>query len=147
MPQTCSICTHADRRQINAALASEQSLRTIADHFGVSKTALLRHKEHLKQTVHLLEQEQEDQQEATSQGALDVRRRLLHDARLIDEAFALVWNEKAKDVDLLLRVLTESRQQNKLAADWLRDTAVEQMQVRLNELEQKMSELYRARSA
>jgi hypothetical protein len=48
MPQTCTICRlhDADRATLEAALHQGTPLRTIADQYGVSKTALLRHKQH-----------------------------------------------------------------------------------------------------
>ena len=45
MPQVCTICRHADRGRIEQALAAKTALRTIAAQWGVSKTALLRHRE------------------------------------------------------------------------------------------------------
>jgi hypothetical protein len=43
--QKCSICIHPQRNEIDETLLlSATPLRTIADQFGVSKTALLRHK-------------------------------------------------------------------------------------------------------
>jgi coenzyme F420-reducing hydrogenase alpha subunit len=44
MPRTCSVCDHNDLSEINAALASNEPLRTIADRWSVSKTALIRHR-------------------------------------------------------------------------------------------------------
>jgi hypothetical protein len=44
MPQQCTICRHADRGQIDEALAAKTPLRTIAAQWGVSKTSLLRHR-------------------------------------------------------------------------------------------------------
>ena len=43
MPRTCTICGHKKRPDIDKALVERQPFRTIADQFGVSKTALLRH--------------------------------------------------------------------------------------------------------
>lgn len=45
MPQTCTICKHADRSQIDAALISGGPLRSIADRFTTSKTSLIRHRD------------------------------------------------------------------------------------------------------
>ena len=45
MPRACSICTHVDRRVLETALGRGTSLRTIARHWSVSKTALLRHRD------------------------------------------------------------------------------------------------------
>ncbi len=43
MPRVCTICTHKSRAKIDKALVERERFRTIADQFGVSKTALLRH--------------------------------------------------------------------------------------------------------
>ena len=53
MPRTCTICSHPERIEIDKALAAaEETLRTIADRWPVSKTALMRHKaEHLPQRL------------------------------------------------------------------------------------------------
>jgi hypothetical protein len=45
MSRTCTICTHPQREKIDHALLAEESFRSIAERFGVSATALLRHKE------------------------------------------------------------------------------------------------------
>ena len=44
MPQTCSICKHQKRSEIDAALVSPDSLRTIAKRFETSAAALHRHR-------------------------------------------------------------------------------------------------------
>ena len=44
MPRTCSVCDHDELSEINAALGSGEPLRTIADRWSVSKTALIRHR-------------------------------------------------------------------------------------------------------
>jgi len=52
MPRTCTICTHPQRQAIDQALIAGEPLRTIADRWSVSKTAVLRHKEsHLPSTL------------------------------------------------------------------------------------------------
>ena len=52
MPRTCTICSHESRLDIDRSLVAGEALRTIADHFSVSKTALIRHKEaHLPATL------------------------------------------------------------------------------------------------
>jgi hypothetical protein len=53
MPRTCTVCAHADRPKIDRTLVvGQEALRTIADRFSVSKTALGRHKEnHLPATL------------------------------------------------------------------------------------------------
>jgi hypothetical protein len=48
MPRVCTICTHPEREAINAALVDSIAYRTIADRYGLSHQALMRHKaEHL----------------------------------------------------------------------------------------------------
>lgn len=43
MPRTCSVCQHADRPQIDAALRNGSSYRNIAARFGTSVSAVFRH--------------------------------------------------------------------------------------------------------
>jgi len=48
MPRTCTVCGHPQRPEIDRALVEGATYRTIADRFGLSETALKRHKsEHL----------------------------------------------------------------------------------------------------
>jgi hypothetical protein len=47
MPMICSVCRHKSVGEINKSLIESRSLRYIADHWSVSKTALLRHRAHL----------------------------------------------------------------------------------------------------
>ena len=44
MPRTCTICTHADRAEIDRTLVASSPYRYIAGRFGTSVTALARHK-------------------------------------------------------------------------------------------------------
>ena len=44
MPRTCTVCKHAQRDDIDRALVSGEPLRSIAERFGASATALHRHK-------------------------------------------------------------------------------------------------------
>ena len=47
MARACTVCAHAQRSGIEAALAGGHSQREVAGRFGISKTALVRHGEHL----------------------------------------------------------------------------------------------------
>ncbi len=48
MPRSCSACVHSECEAINAALVANEPYRTIADRYGLSHQALMRHKaEHL----------------------------------------------------------------------------------------------------
>ena len=52
MPRTCTICTHEQRPEIDAALLNETPYRHMATRFDTSTGALQRHREHLpKQLV------------------------------------------------------------------------------------------------
>ena len=52
MPRVCTACGHADRAEIDRALVAGLTFRTIADRFGLSETALKRHKaDHLPATM------------------------------------------------------------------------------------------------
>jgi hypothetical protein len=44
MPRTCTACSHPQRPEIDQALVEGATYRTIADRFGLSETALKRHK-------------------------------------------------------------------------------------------------------
>jgi hypothetical protein len=44
MPRMCSICTYPERLAVETALRAGTPLRTIAAHWSVSKTAVLRHR-------------------------------------------------------------------------------------------------------
>src|SRR5262249_847222 len=43
-PKECSLCNHPEREEINAALLAKASVRHVSRRFGVSKSAVDRHK-------------------------------------------------------------------------------------------------------
>jgi hypothetical protein len=52
MARRCTVCIHDDRPAVDQALVNHRPFRTIADRFGLSKTALIRHHdEHLPETL------------------------------------------------------------------------------------------------
>jgi len=52
MPRTCTVCSHPNLSDLNAALLTGESLRTIAKRFGTSVSAAYRHhREHLGGTL------------------------------------------------------------------------------------------------
>lgn len=57
MPRTCTLCNHPNHAEIDRALLAGTPLRTIADRWSVSKTALLRHKPHIAGRVAAAERE------------------------------------------------------------------------------------------
>ena len=51
MPRTCTVCGHPKRLQIERAMVAGTSLRTIAERFGPSKTAVIRHRTHVATAI------------------------------------------------------------------------------------------------
>jgi len=47
MPRTCSVCSHPQKAEIDAALVVGDAFRNIVERFGTSIGALFRHKAHL----------------------------------------------------------------------------------------------------
>ena len=45
MPRTCTVCTHDERAEIDQALLTGEPFRNIAARFGMSTSALVRHKQ------------------------------------------------------------------------------------------------------
>ncbi len=103
MPRRCTACTHPELEDINYALvAGDASLRTIADRWSVSKTALIRHKEeHIPS--HL----------AKAEGAREIARAdgLLDQVRdLRDKALSILTQaERAGELRTALQGVREAR--------------------------------------
>ncbi len=51
MPRVCEPCRHEQRAAIDRELVLGKSYRTVADRFGPSKTALLRHRAHIVEAL------------------------------------------------------------------------------------------------
>jgi hypothetical protein len=51
MPRRCSVCTHPHRQQIDQAIVSGNSYRTVAQQFTISRDAVARHRRHLSAAV------------------------------------------------------------------------------------------------
>jgi hypothetical protein len=68
VPRVCTICRHERREEIDRALLSRAPLRTIADRWSVSKTAVIRHREHVGA---MLAKAAEKQEEARGDRLLD----------------------------------------------------------------------------
>jgi hypothetical protein len=51
VPRTCVACSSSDRAAIDEALVAGEPLRNIAKRVSISPTALLRHKNHVSQSV------------------------------------------------------------------------------------------------
>jgi len=73
--QTCTVCVHEDKQEINKAIVAGRSRRTIANQYGLSDAAVGRHREnHLPATL----------------VAVGERRDKAHGGRLLDQAQGLV---------------------------------------------------------
>src|SRR5260370_37935836 len=112
MPRTCTICTHPQRAALEAQLVAGIAYRTIADHFSVSKTALIRHAgDHVKQQI---AQAQEAREEAQS---LDVVRQL----RAINAAAIAILTaaRRTGEHDIALKAIDRIQRQLELQAKLL----------------------------
>ena len=102
MPRRCSVCDHDDSADINSALASNEPLRTIADRWSVSKTALIRHRnEHLPASSLLEAKEAEEMASADN---------LLDEVRELHERALSPLNrvEEAEELDVAIRAIREA---------------------------------------
>ncbi len=96
MPRTCTICTHPQRGDIDAALVAGEPYRSIAQRFAVSPDAVLRHKrDHLPAAL----------VQARAAGAV---------ARA-DDLMSQVQQIQAKALDLLRRAEAEGDYRTALA--------------------------------
>ena len=72
MPQVCSICKHERRPEIDKALLAEQPLRTVAQQFETSATALFRHKrDHLSAALVKAKRKKEAKEEVQAESLFD----------------------------------------------------------------------------
>lgn len=112
MPQTCSICRHEKRSEIDAELIGSGPLRPIADRYGLSKSSLIRHRGSCISAQ--LAKAKELQQ---SQGASDLVQRLreIH----AETGAILARAKKAKDWATALRAITRLERQIELEAELL----------------------------
>lgn len=75
MPRTCTICKHPQREGMDAALVAAEPLRSIAERFGTSATALHRHKvDHVSRALVRAAEARE----------------LAHDGKLLDQVKGLI---------------------------------------------------------
>ena len=105
MPRSCPICDHEDLDEINAALASNERIRTIAERWSVRKTALMRHRnEHLPYSA--IEAKEAEAKEAEDDAPVD---ELLDQVRDLQER-ALATLEEAEEAEELNAALQAIRE-------------------------------------
>ncbi len=97
--KTCRVCLHPKRSEVDAALLAGEPYRTVSDRFGPSKTALLRHREHVPAA---LAEARQAERVADADSLLDKVRGLEADARRIGAAA-----EKAGDARTALAAVRE----------------------------------------
>src|ERR687889_561371 len=128
MPRSCPICDHEDLDEINAALASNERIRTIAERWSVRKTALMRHRnEHLPYSA--IEAKEAEAKEAETKEAEEdaLGDDLLDQVRDLQErALATLEEaEEAEELNAALRAIREVK------------SDLELMTVPLNELDER----------
>lgn len=124
MPRSCPICDHEDLDEINAALASNERIRTIAERWSVRKTALMRHRnEHLpysaieaKEAEAKEAEAKESEEDALGDDLLDQVRDLQERAlATLEEA------EEAEELNAALRAIREVKSNLALMTDPLNE--------------------------
>jgi transposase-like protein len=102
MPRRCTVCDHPERHGIDEALVTGASYRSVAKRFGLSESAVYRHKtEHLP--AHLLKA-REAQEVARADDLLDQVRYLQgHALGILERA------ERAGDLRTALAAISQAR--------------------------------------
>jgi vacuolar-type H+-ATPase subunit H len=141
MPRQCSVCAHSKREEIDAELLSGTPLRSIADRFGPSKSALIRHRQNClseivnsvitaaeKKNKKLVEEGTGrilgEQERALTSGVDAISRLegLMADAKYIQgkaersdnyHAALLAIDKQAKLFEVVLKMMSEAREREK----------------------------------
>jgi hypothetical protein len=113
MTRTCTVCQHAERAAIDAALVAGAPYRNIAQQFDVGYTAVARHKEHIGAAIVA---SQEAREEAH---ALDVVKQL----KTINATTVAILAEarQQKDPEIALKAIDRIQRQIELQAKLLGD--------------------------
>ena len=129
MPRSCPICDHEDLDEINAALASNERIRTIAERWSVRKTALMLHrKEHLPYSAIEAKEAEAKEAEAKEAEAKEAEEDdpgddLLDQVRDLQErALATLEEaEEAEELNAALRAIREVKSDLELMTDPLNE--------------------------
>jgi transposase-like protein len=102
MPRRCTVCDHPQRHGIDEALVSGAPYRSVAKRFGLSESAVYRHKtEHLP--AHLLKARQADEAARADDLLEQVRHLQNHALDILERA------EKAGDLRTALAAISQAR--------------------------------------
>lgn len=136
----CSICNHPDRTAIDKALVTRSaSMRDIAGQYGVSRSALSRHKSnHLPRLVEAAKASEAAQAVTSGAALIDELDSLLNRALAILEAA-----EGSGQLKVALQAIREARECIKTCAD-LAVTA--ELEERVEELEELIEQRWGLRS-
>jgi hypothetical protein len=129
MPRSCPICDHEDLDEINAALASNERIRTIAERWSVRKTALMRHRnEHLPYSAIEAKEAEAKEAEAKEAEAKEAEEDALGDdlldqvRDLQERALATLEEaEEAEELNAALRAIREVKSDLELMTDPLNE--------------------------
>jgi hypothetical protein len=112
--RSCPVCEHEHLEEINAALASNERIRTIADRWSVSKIALMRHRnEHLPVSAIEEAQEAEAREAEDKEAEEDVHTdQLLDQVRDLQEHTLAILGEAetVEELSSALQAITEAKE-------------------------------------
>src|SRR5215216_7002771 len=134
MPRSCPICDHEDLDEINAALASNERIRTIAERWSVRKTALMRHRnEHLPYSAIEAKEAEAKEAEAKEAETKEVETKEAEEDALGDDLLDQVRDlqeralatlkeaEEAEELNAALRAIREAKSDLELMTDPLNE--------------------------
>ena len=134
MPRSCPICDHEDLDEINAALASNERIRTIAERWSVRKTALMRHRnEHLPYSAIEAKEAEAKEAEAKEAEAKEAEAKEAEEDALGDDLLDQVRDlqeralatleeaEEAEELNAALRAIREVKSDLELMTDPLNE--------------------------
>jgi len=102
MPRRCTVCDHPQRHSIDEALVSGAPYRSVAKRFGLSKSAVYRHKtDHLP--AHLLKAKEVEEAARADDLLEQVRSLQAHALRILERA------EQAGDLRTALAAISQAR--------------------------------------
>jgi transposase-like protein len=102
MPRRCTVCDHPQRHNINEALVSGGPYRSVAKRFGLSESAVYRHKtEHLP--AHLSKAREAEEAAQADDLLEQVRNLQAHALDILERA------EKAGDLRTALAAISQAR--------------------------------------